>query len=76
MQTLGNQAQKKQETKSRRPALTLLSAVLIIVGIWGIILPRIAELPAMQEKIQRFDQKGINPNAFFYTDHPNAFKKY
>jgi hypothetical protein len=74
MPTPSSQSEKREATKGRRPALTLLSAVLIVVGVWGFVLPRIAELPVMQEMIERLDRKGIDSGAFFYSDHPNAFK--
>ncbi|NOY42667.1 MAG: hypothetical protein GXP26_12635 [Planctomycetes bacterium] len=63
----------KTDAQGWRPALTLLAATLIIAGMWGVVLPRIADLPTMQQKIQHLERKGIDPNAFFYSDHPAAF---
>ncbi len=73
MQIVFSQTDKQNRFKNRHPALTLLVATLIIAGIWGAVLPRIADLPTMQQKIQLLERKGINPNAFFYSDHPATF---
>jgi len=75
MQQKIKQSEKKDAVQSKKPVLMFSVAVMLIVGVWGIVLPRVAELPTMQEKIHHLDQKGIDPAAFFYTDHPNAFKK-
>lgn len=49
--------------------------VLLVFGVWGFLLPHLASHPTMQQKIQLLQQQGIDPNAFFYTDHPQAFVK-
>ena len=74
MQRPSKQPEKKEQTKSRQAALTFLTAALLIAGIWGIVLPQVAALPTMQEKTRYLDEKGIDPGAFFYTDHPNTFQ--
>ena len=48
----------------------LLIAVVAIVACWGFVLPKLAQLPSVRDRIDRFEQAGINPSAVFYTDHP------
>lgn len=42
----------------------------VIVVCWGFVLPRLAKVPSVRDRIDRFEQAGINPSAVFYTDHP------
>lgn len=48
----------------------LLIAVVAIVACWGFVLPKLAQLPSVRDRMEQFEQAGINPSAVFYTDHP------
>jgi hypothetical protein len=47
--------------------------VLALMLIWGVLLPSIAARPDFQAARLRFEESGVNPSAFFYTDHPRMF---
>jgi len=49
------------------------AAILFIVGLWGFVLPRLAQQPAMRGKVEHLRQLGIDSGALFYSDHPAAF---
>ena len=61
-----------ESSKSKRVAV-LAGAVLALMLIWGVLLPSIAALPGFQTARLRFEESGVNPSAFFYTDHPRMF---
>ena len=44
-------------------------AIAVIVGIWGVVLPRIERLPHIQARIKHFEGHGVDPAALFYNDH-------
>lgn len=59
----------QKSSKSKRVAV-LAGAVFALMLIWGVLLPSIAAWPGFQSAQRRFEQSGVNPSAFFYTDHP------
>jgi hypothetical protein len=52
----------------QRHWLALLMISLGIVVVWLIILPRMAHLPAVQQRRASFESRGIDPAAMFYTE--------
>ena len=40
-----------------------------IAVIWGVVLPRLEKSPRVQARIRHLDGHGIDPAAFFYSDH-------
>ena len=68
------EAEQRHGSANRYPLLTLLSAVALILGLWGVVLPRLADHPSLRAKIQHLEHRGIDSNAFFYTDHPAEFQ--
>ncbi|QDT63150.1 hypothetical protein [Calycomorphotria hydatis] len=47
----------------------LAAVVLLVSLIWLLVLPAVTRLPAVQNRIARHESAGIDPTAFFYTDH-------
>jgi hypothetical protein len=45
-------------------------AIAAIAVIWGVVLPQLEKTPRVQARIRHLDGHGIDPAAFFYTDHP------
>jgi uncharacterized membrane protein len=43
-------------------------AVLVVSLVWLVVLPRIARIAAVQERIERNERLGIDPSAMFYSD--------
>ena len=66
----------RSDGQRARGVLSLCLVLILVVACWGYILPQIAALPSMQQKFERLEDKGIDPNAFFYSDHPRAFEEY
>lgn len=50
--------------------LKLLLIAAAAAVLWLVILPAIASLPAVQSRIEFNEERGIDPAAMFYTDHP------
>lgn len=51
----------------------LFAAVVAVVAIvWLAYLPRLAQEAEFIEAQTRLESQGIDPGAFFYTDHPRA----
>ena len=48
----------------------LACVVLCVVALWGLVFPAIAETEFQLEKQRRIEERGIDPMALFYTDHP------
>ena len=46
----------------------LSAIVLVIVSVWGWVLPMIGNAPTIRTSIERNERLGINPAAIFYTD--------
>ena len=44
-------------------------AMVAIAVIWGFVLPRLERTPTVQARIEHLDTHGIDPAAFFYSDH-------
>jgi hypothetical protein len=41
------------------------------LAIWLGVLPRIADLESVQQRVQRYRDAGIETGAVFYSDHPS-----
>jgi hypothetical protein len=46
----------------------LSAAVVVILSVWGWVLPTIGNAPTIRRSIDHTQQMGINPAAIFYTD--------
>ena len=66
-------------TDKRRPAIdsrcppprgwaAFLGACGLIVVIWIVVLPRLAEIPRVPAEMQQLDDRQIGPSAMFYTE--------
>ena len=56
--------------------LSRLFAVIVLTAVcFGYILPKLASRPTLQAKMERLEELGIDPNAFFYSDHPYVFER-
>ena len=44
--------------------------ILSVLFCWGFILPRVSQLEAVRNRVQYYEDRGIDPAAFFYDDHP------
>ncbi len=45
-----------------------LVAVLTLVFLWTLVLPRIGSQPSVRSRIEFLNQQGIDPAALYYTD--------
>ncbi|MEO2046875.1 MAG: hypothetical protein ABGX16_09915 [Pirellulales bacterium] len=52
----------------QRHWLAFLMICLGIASVWLFVLPRLAHLPAVQQRQATFDASGIDPAAMFYTE--------
>ena len=57
-----------------RDWLKLATIVIAISLIWLVALPRIARLEFVRNRIDHFQDRGIEPAAFFYDDHPASLR--
>ncbi|MCD0460721.1 hypothetical protein [Roseiconus lacunae] len=48
----------------------LLAIIVVIVLLWGIVLPRLSQTTTVRQREAWLEQKGIDPAAMFYTDLP------
>ena len=48
----------------------LSACVAVIAGVWLVVLPRVATLPAVRAYIERNEAAGIDPSAKFYSEAP------
>lgn len=47
----------------------LLAVATLAVGlVWCVVLPRIAKVNAIEERLQFLDDRGIDPSAMYYTE--------
>jgi len=46
----------------------LAAIVLVILSVWGWVLPMIGNTPTIRSSIETTERLGINPAAIFYTD--------
>jgi hypothetical protein len=65
---------RMKSTASRRQVLVLCLAIFAGFAMWGFVFPRLAARPAMQDKLERLQERGIDPGAMFYSDHPASFQ--
>ena len=59
-----------EQTRKNWGKLTLF--VLAVLGFWGLLLPRVSQLESVQNRVQYYEERGIDPAAFFYDDHPGS----
>lgn len=53
-----------------RPPLELTLFWLVIAGIWGGLLPRLAVQPAIRARLDELERAGIDASAMYYTELP------
>ena len=51
-----------------RKRCQLAAGLLAIALVWGVLLPRAAQIPAIRQHIDRLDAANINTGAMFYTE--------
>lgn len=51
-----------------RGVVGLTVAIIIILSVWGWVLPTIGNVPTIRRSIDNTQRMGINPAAIFYTD--------
>lgn len=57
---------------SKRKGRVLLGSIVAIgTFIWLGVLPRIAEMESVQQRVQKYRDAGIETGAVFYSDHPS-----
>lgn len=61
---------KGPTSSSARGWLKLTTIAMFILSIWIVVLPRVSRLNAVRNRIEHFQDRGIEPAAFFYDDHP------
>lgn len=64
--------QSEPETH-RRLRLSVCTVLLLVT--WLVVLPRISQLPAIERWAAFLDDRGVDPNAKFFTDQPAGFVK-
>ena len=50
----------------------LACVVLCVVALWGFVFPAIAETDFQRDRQRRIEERGLDPMALFYTDHPST----
>lgn len=64
-----------QSERLANQRLRLSIGVGMLLLIWLVVLPRISQLPMVEQWAAFLDDRGVNPNAKFFTDQPAAFVK-
>ena len=59
---------RKKTNRKRHGYVALLVATSAIAAMWLLILPWIAEQPAMERHLNWLNQRGIDPSAMYYTE--------
>ncbi|MEC7978453.1 MAG: hypothetical protein VX189_05915 [Planctomycetota bacterium] len=59
-----------EQTRKNWCKLTLF--VVAVLGGWCLLLPRVSQLESVQNRVQYYEERGIDPAAFFYDDHPGS----
>ena len=57
-----------------RGVLALAGVVVLTVLVWGVVLPRASSTPRFQQSMQNLEERGLAPDALFWTEHPRAFR--
>lgn len=55
--------------------VSLLVVIAFATILWAVVLPAWVQTPTWQHRLQHLDHQGVDPGAFFYTDHPRLFEK-
>lgn len=53
----------------------LAAIMLAVVVLWGIVFPAISESESHRAAMQQLEDRGIDPMALFYTDHPSTSER-
>ncbi|TWT49600.1 hypothetical protein Pla22_47970 [Rubripirellula amarantea] len=53
---------------NRRPLLSFVTCVLGIIVTWTVILPWVSSRPAVHQRLEFLDRRGIDPSAMYYTE--------
>ncbi|TWU42051.1 hypothetical protein [Novipirellula artificiosorum] len=54
--------------KQSQRAIPLAVVTVLIAAFWLVVLPRWAERPAMHERLNWLEERGIDPSAMYYTE--------
>lgn len=72
--TKSNTVNKQVISSQSRCWAALLLGVSLILLIWLVVLPRIAQIEAVSQRMQFFEARGIDPSARYYTDQPAGWR--
>lgn len=53
-----------------RQAVRLLIVVVLVAGVWGVLLPRLADTPQVRARTRWLEEHQIDPAAMYYTELP------
>ena len=54
--------------------LSLGGVIVLTILVWGVVLPRASSTPRFQQSMQNLEERGLAPDALFWTEHPRAFR--
>ena len=54
--------------RSRKSLARFLLASLVVMLVWGLFLPWVAEQHTIEQRLEFLDARGIDPSAMFYTE--------
>lgn len=66
----GNKRAGKESDHQRSGIIRLLFSGVVIAIVWCVVLPQMADLPAVREYMNWLDERGIDPTAMYYTELP------
>ena len=61
-------ASAQESESTHRQAGGLVASVFVIAVIWLVVLPWWSRQPAMAQRLEWLDERGIDPSAMFYTE--------
>ena len=65
---------ERGQSVRNRGWLKLAAVVVVISLIWLVALPQISRLEFVRRRIDHFQDRGIEPAAFFYDEHPASLR--
>lgn len=55
-------------TKRTKPRFLLAAATLCVCLVWCVLLPRLAKVNVVEDRLKFLDDRGIDPSAMYYTE--------
>lgn len=68
----GQQPDLKNVNAIARGRWQFACVLLAVVVLWGVVFPAISESEFQRNQLQELEDRGIDPMALFYTDHPSS----